>query len=545
MGIYLNPDNMDFQRAVNSKVYVDKTGLIAFTNSVLMTEQQYICVSRPRRFGKSMAANMLTAYYSCGCDSEKLFCGLKIAESVDFKKHLNQYNVIRMEMQSFLTEADDMDDMIRMIQKSILFDLMEEFPDVRYFDDTKLVRSLKDVFTRYRVPFIFIIDEWDCIFREHKDDQEAQKKYLDFLRNLLKDQSYVALAYMTGILPIKKYGKHSALNMFYEYSVMNAKPIEEFTGFTETEVKALCEQYQVSYDRMKKMYDGYTVNGLSIYNPKSVVESIVRGAFDSYWTKTETYEALKPYIQMDFDGLRMKVEQLIAGESVSVNPLKYQNDMTTLESADDVLTLLVHLGYLTAANSEETALQNAEALPDSYLYVGNELYPVDCTIPNREVQQEFINCMEDGGWENVMDAIRNSDELLRCTFSGDEAAVAQRIAVVHMENASALQYNNEISLSCVISLAYYAAKKRYTIVREMPAGKGFADLVFVPDRNCGAPAMIVELKWNKSVETALDQIRRQEYTACLERYTGEILLVGVNYDKDSKEHSCKIERIRK
>lgn len=411
MGIYLNPDNMDFQRAVNSKVYVDKTGLIAFTNSVLMTEQQYICVSRPRRFGKSMAANMLTAYYSCGCDSEKLFCGLKIAESVDFKKQLNQYNVIRMEMQSFLTEADDMDDMIRMIQKSILFDLMEEFPDVRYFDDTKLVRSLKDVFTRYRVPFIFIIDEWDCIFREHKDDQEAQKKYLDFLRNLMKDQSYLALAYMTGILPIKKYGKHSALNMFYEYSVMNAKPIEEFTGFTETEVKALCEQYQVSYDRMKKMYDGYTVNGLSIYNPKSVVESIVRGAFDSYWTKTETYEALKPYIQMDFDGLRMKVEQLIAGESVSVNPLKYQNDMTTLESADDVLTLLVHLGYLTAANSEETALQNAEALPDSYLYVGNELYPVDCTIPNREVQQEFINCMEDGGWENVMDAIRNLKEL--------------------------------------------------------------------------------------------------------------------------------------
>ncbi|MCD8076444.1 MAG: ATP-binding protein [Lachnospiraceae bacterium] len=545
MGIYLNPDNMDFQRAVNSKVYVDKTGLIAFTNSVLMTEQQYICVSRPRRFGKSMAANMLTAYYSCGCDSEKLFRGLKIAKSVDFKKHLNQYNVIRMEMQSFLTEADDMDDMIRMIQKSILFDLTEEFPDVRYFDDTKLVRSLKDVFTRYRVPFIFIIDEWDCIFREHKDDQEAQKKYLDFLRNLLKDQSYVALAYMTGILPIKKYGKHSALNMFYEYSVMNAKPIEEFTGFTETEVKALCEQYQVSYDRMKKMYDGYTVNGLSIYNPKSVVESIVRGAFDSYWTKTETYEALKPYIQMDFDGLRMKVEQLIAGESVSVNPLKYQNDMTTLESADDVLTLLVHLGYLTAANSEETALQNAEALPDSYLYVGNELYPVDCTIPNREVQQEFINCMEDGGWENVMDAIRNSDELLRCTFSGDEAAVAQRIAVVHMENASALQYNNEISLSCVISLAYYAAKNRYTIVREMSAGKGFADLVFVPDRNCSAPAMIVELKWNKSVETALDQIRRQEYTACLERYRGEILLVGVNYDKDNKEHSCKIERIRK
>ncbi|MCD8336873.1 MAG: AAA family ATPase [Lachnospiraceae bacterium] len=431
-----------------------------------------------------MAANMLTAYYSRGCDSEKMFSHLKIAENTDLKKHLNQYNVIRLEMQSFLTDAEDMDDILRMLQKVVLFDLTDEFPDVRYFDDTKLIRSLKDVFAKYKVPFIFIIDEWDCIFRTHKNDEESQKKYLDFLRNLLKDQSYVALAYMTGILPIKKYGKHSALNMFYEYSILNAKPIEEFTGFTQEEVRALCEQYQVSYDEMKKWYDGYTVNGISVYNPKSVVESIMRGTFSNYWTQTETYEALKPYIQMNYDGLRMKVERLIAGEKIPVNTMKYQNDMTTFESADDVLTLLVHLGYLTTERrTEEPASSGSGSFPVE------DLSCVNCAIPNSEVRQEFINCIEDGGWENVMDAIRNSEELLRLTIAKKEAEVAQRIAKVHMDNASVLQYNgkaaqlkiasrlarpssildeqvwtcDETSLSCAISLAYYSAKRSYTI----------------------------------------------------------------------------------
>lgn len=532
MGVYLDPNNRDFQIALNSKIYVDKTGLIAFTNSVLLTEQRFVSVSRPRRFGKSMAANMLTAYYSRGCDSRDLFCDLKIASNEDFEKHLNKYHVIHIEMQSFLTDADDIDDMLRMLQKAILFDLISAFPDVRYFDNTKLVRSLKDIFATCDVPFIFIIDEWDCVIRQHKNDVESQKKYLDFLRNLLKDQSYVALAYLTGILPIKKYGKHSALNMFYEYSMMNAKPIEEFTGFTESEVKSLCDEYHVSFDSIKKWYDGYTVSGLSLYNPKSVVEAIVRGTYGNYWTQTETYEALKIYIQMDKDGLKEKVERLIAGEKISVNPLKYQNDMSTFESADDVLTLLVHLGYLTAEPEVSEAGDYS-------------MECINCSIPNSEVRQEFINCIEDGGWENVINAIRSSEELLQLTYAGKEDEVAERIAKVYMDNASVLQYNNEISLSCAISLAYYSAKKNYTVVREMPAGKGFADLIFLPDQNCSKPALIVELKWDKSVKTALDQIKRQEYAACLERYTGEILLVGVNYDRGSKKHVCKIEKIMK
>lgn len=296
---------------------------------------------------------------------------------------------------------------------------------------------------------------------------------------------------------------------------------------------------------MKKWYDGYVVNGTSIYNPKSVVEAIMRGTFSNYWTKTETYEALKLYILMDLDGLREKVECLISGERISVNTLKYQNDMTTFESADDVLALLIHLGYLTTAPVFADIDTDAEIFTDNSNNSVADMSSVECMIPNSEVRQEFINCIEDSGWKNVIEAIRNSEELLRLTIAGDENAVAQRIAKVHRDNASALQYNNETSLSCAISLAYYAAKKNYTVIREMPAGKGFADLVFIPDPGYSKPAMIIELKWDKSVETALDQIQRQKYTDCLERFTGEILLVGVNYDKESKEHICKIERCRK
>lgn len=219
MGIYLNPSHVYFRRALNSKIYIDKSELIAYTNSVMHTEQQFICVSRPRRFGKSMAANMLTAYYSRGCDSRAMFSGLNIAQDSSFEKHLNQYNVIHLNMQDFLSESNSMIKMILEIQKCVLFDLRKAFPDVEYYNSTKLQWSLKDVFAEYGVPFIFIIDEWDCIFRVHKNDMDSQTKYLDFLRNLLKDQSYVALAYMTGILPIKKYGEYSAINVFYEYSM--------------------------------------------------------------------------------------------------------------------------------------------------------------------------------------------------------------------------------------------------------------------------------------------------------------------------------------
>ena len=520
MGILLNPDNIDFQEALNSEIYVDKTELMLYTNKVLRTEQKYICISRPRRFGKSMAANMLTAYYSRGCDSREMFSKYKIAKVDSFEKHLNKYNVIHINMVDFLSEASSIEEMIGEIQKAILFELTDEFSDVRFYDDTKLARSLKDIFAKHGVPFVFIIDEWDCIFRKHTNDTDAQTKYLDFLRNLLKNQSYIALAYMTGILPIKKYGEHSAINVFYEYSMTDAKPISEFTGFTENEVKSLCEKYNKPFEQMKRWYDGYCLDGISIYNPKSVVESILRDNFGNYWTKTETYEALKVYIQTNFDGLRDKVVKLIAGEKVAINPDKFQNDMTTFNSADDVLTLLVHLGYLT--------------------YNDNMAW-----VPNSEVAQEFINSIEDGGWEEVMRSVRASDELLKATLACDEEKVAELIEQSHQDNTSILKYNDENSLSCVLSLAYYSARKSYIIERELPAGKGFADLVFKPRSNNINPAMIVELKYDGSAESAIEQIKEKQYTDCLKDYSGDVLLVGINYDKESKKHSCKIERAKK
>ena len=518
MGVYLNPGNVDFQEVLNSKIYVDKSELIQYTNSVLRTTQKYICVSRPRRFGKSMAANMLTAYYSRGCDSREMFQGLKIAKHTGFEKHLNQYNVVHLNMQNFLSKIQTIEQMISLVTKAVGRDLLRAYPDVDYLDKTILTFMLDDIYEDSQVPFIFIIDEWDCIFRSRKNQLEEQTKYLDFLRDLLKDKSYIALAYMTGILPIKKYGEHSAINAFYEYSMTDASPIEEFTGFTEQEVRRLCEQYQMPFTETKKWYDGYCVDGVSIYNPKSVVEAMLRGKFSNYWTKTETYEALKVYIDLNQDGLRDKIVQMIAGEKVPVNPDKFQKDMTTFHSADDVLTLLVHLGYLTYDEQNRVVW-----------------------IPNGEVRQEFINSIEDGGWEPVVQAIRSSERLLQATLSGDAETVAELIEQVHQANASILKYNDENALSCVISLAYYSAQKNYTLHREMPAGKGFADIVFEPNRNCDLPALIVELKWGHSAEEAVEQIKQKDYLDCLKNYSGEVLLVGVNYDKE-KRHTCRIER---
>ena len=518
MGNYLNPGNEKFRRMIQSEIYVDKTGMIKYTNSVLDTAQNYVCVSRPRRFGKSMAANMLTAYYSRGCNSKELFGKFEIAKDKDFEKYLNQYNTIFLNMQEFLSRSHNVEELIDRVKKLVIRDLKMEYPEVDYFDDTDLIECMQDIYAQMQYPFVVIIDEWDCIFRKYPDNHEDHIRYLDFLRFWLKGKSYIALAYMTGILPIKKYGEHSALNMFDEYSMTNQRELAEFTGFTEAEVQELCGQYNMPYDKTKQWYDGYDLKGVQIYNPRSVVMSMLGHDYDSYWTKTETYEALKKYIQMNQYGLKELTTRLIAGEHIPVNPDKFQNDMTTFASADDVLTLLIHLGYLTY-----------------------DFYAQTVCIPNQEVQKEFINCIEDGGWEPVMAAIRQSEDLMEATLRGDEEYVAQQIQRVHEDNISILKYNDENSLACVLSLAYYAAKKTHEIYRELAGGKGFADLVFVPRKHVESPAMIVELKWDQSAQTALDQIREKKYDKTLKGYHGSMLLVGINYRKSEKTYTCKIE----
>ena len=296
MGIYLNPGNELFQQSLNSEIYIDKSMLIAEANKVICTQQKFLCVSRPRRFGKSMAAQMLAAYYDRGCDSSEQFEGLDIASAPSYKEHLNKYNVIQLNMHNFLTPASNMDEMLRLIGEKLSRDFEREFPSIDFYNSKDFVSSLEDVFSETKIPFVFIIDEWDCIFRVHQEDEDAQRKYLDYLRNLLKDQPYVALAYMTGILPVKKYGQHSALNMFTEVSMTNPRGMAKETGFTEDEVRELCERYDKSYEEEKYWYDGYNLRGIYVYNPRSVVMSMTGHDYDNYWTQTETFEALKVYI---------------------------------------------------------------------------------------------------------------------------------------------------------------------------------------------------------------------------------------------------------
>ena len=520
MGIYLNPGNQGFRESIRSKIYVDKTNLIACTNELLNTKEKYVCVSRPRRFGKSMALEMLAAYYGSGCDSRELFAGFKIESDKSFLEHLNQYDVIYLNMQRFLIRAKQ--EVTNYLERVVLEDLREEYGNLFPENTVILAEALERVYAKTHRQFIFLIDEWDCVMRERQESEDLQRQYLDFLRNLLKDQTFVALAYMTGILPVKKYGQHSALNMFWEYSMTNQYALEEYTGFTEEEVKDLCVRFNMDFEEVSNWYDGYRLRRFHhIYNPRSVVAAMRNGVLSNYWTSTETYEALKIYMDMDYQGLRSNIVQMLGGERVKVNILSFRNDMRNFDTKDDVLTLLVHLGYLGYDSETEEAF-----------------------IPNKEIMREFENAMSVGGWPEVMRVLKASEKLLEDTLRGDAESVARGLDRAHTEVASVLTYNDENSIACAISLAYYSARKQYKLIRELPSGKGYADIIFLPLPHTGKPALVVELKYDKSVKAAIQQIKNRQYTQALEGYAGEILLVGVNYDKDNpgKPHSCIIEK---
>ncbi|MDE7415561.1 MAG: ATP-binding protein [Lachnospiraceae bacterium] len=522
MGIYLNPGNDGFWEAVRSEIYVDKTGLIANTNRYVNTKQKFICVSRPRRFGKSMTLEMLAAYYSSGCDSADLFKGRKIQSDETYLEHLNKYDVIYLNMQQFLIRAKDQN-VTDYLEHVVIRDIRSVYGELFSEQETILAAILEEIFVKSKKKFVFLIDEWDCVMRERQGDEAIQKQYLDFLRNLLKDQPYVALAYMTGILPVKKYGEHSALNMFTEYSMTDQDVFEEYTGFTEAEVKELCIQYNMDFTLTSSWYDGYMlIEFPHIYNPKSVVEAMRRHKFSNYWTSTETYDALKIYMDMDFDGLRSDIVQMVGGGRVRVHTRSFQNDMRNFKTRDDVLTLLIHLGYLAYDSETKEAF-----------------------IPNKEIIEEFDNAMSVGGWSNVISILKASEKLLDDTLQCDGENVAKALDKAHTEVASILTYNNENALACAIGLAYYSARKDYRLIREFPTGKGYADIVFLPLPHTGKPALVVELKYDRSVSSAVQQIKDRHYTQALEGYAGDILLVGITYNKENqnKPHSCVIEKL--
>ena len=526
MGIYVNPTNEYFKRTINDYIYVDKTGIIRHLNSLINKRNRYICISRPRRFGKTMVAEMLAAYYSKGSKSEKLFKKLGIYKSKSFQKHLNNYDVVHINIQNFLSKNKNIDNLIYDIQIKIKNELLKIY-NIKNNELSKN-NNIDEIFDYiYNEDencngFIFIIDEWDAIFRDEKIDKEKdQKKYLDFLRLVLKDKIYVKLAYMTGILPIKKYGSHSALNMFEENSMVDIDGYGEYFGFTSSEVKKISQKVKFDIKELKKWYDGYIINnGKTIYNPKSIVEAINKNRIGSYWTRTETFESLKLYVDLDFKGLKTAIIDLLMDKKVEINTNSFQNDMKTFNNRDDVLTLLVHLGYLTYDSVDKTV-----------------------SIPNYEVRQEFEVAIKNDDRKELVQAIRLSDKLLDATINMDEKTVSNIIDKIHIDYTDIKHYNTEESLSNVIKLAYYTARDKYTVFYELETGKGYADMVFLPKKATKAtPAFVVELKYGKSVEVALKQLVDKKYMSKLNLYKDNMLLVGISYDKGSKCHSCKIEK---
>ena len=464
MGQYINTG---FQISRNSE-YIDKSGLIRVVNSTLFTRSRFNCVSRCRRFGKSMAAEMLCAYYDNSCDSRKLFEDLEIANDLSFEKYLNKFPVIYLDMTGFVTRFKD-ESIIKQMNVELNNDIHKVYPDVPIEDGDDLMQYLIRISETKQDRFFFIIDEWDAILREFKTGTETIDDYVNWLRRMFKDvaaNNVFAGVYMTGILPIKKYRTESAL----------------------------------------------------MFNPNSVIQAIDSNWCTSYWGKTGAYDAVADYIQMNFDGLKDSVICLLGGGRVKVNTSKFRNDLSTIQTRDDVLTVLIHLGYLSYDRTKS-----------------------ECYVPNYEVFEELNNAVEDTKWTNVTKALQQSEKLFQATLDGDEEAVAQGVDAAHDENTSILSYNNENSLACVLSIAYYYAKNDYIIHREFPTGKGFADLVLIPRKNVDSPAIILELKYNKDADTAISQIKRKQYPDKVKPYANHLLLVGINYDKEQKKHQCCIE----
>jgi len=525
MGLYLNPTEDGFREILNNGLYVDKTGLISYTNKVLGTAQKLTCFSRPRRFGKSFAAKMLAAYYSKGADSETLFQNLAISRSPHFLDHLNKYDVLLLDMSWFISIASSIETTVTEMQAYIIEELRENFPDCISDHVVSLPVALAQISFKKGIKFFVIIDEWDALFRESKNSTALQKSYIQLLRGLFKGMqtSQVVIgAYMTGILPIKKYGSQSALTDFYEYTMLEPGPLAEFVGFTELEVQDLCRRHKLDFEQAQIWYDGYYFDEVGhVYNPNSIIKAILNQKFANYWTQTETYESLKMYIDLNYDGLKDAILDMLGGLSRKIDTGTFQNDMTTLESKDDVFTLLAHLGYLAYNNEQKTVF-----------------------IPNEEIREEFIRAVKNGSRPELVKAIETSDKLLKATLQMDSDTVAELIENAHNANTAPNYYNNEQALRSVIVMAYLSCVDYYSKFEELSSGKGFVDILFLPKLQTNRPALIIEMKWNKTAESAVTQIKDRDYMRFVEKvgYKGDVLLIGINYDVKSQHHSCVIEK---
>lgn len=518
MAVYLNTGSALtlYNQLINSEYFVDKSDIIRAINKRIRTNTKYICITKPRRFGKTSVLNMLGAYYCKAGDSQSIFDNLNISRSVDYRTHLNNYNIINMSLNSLPENGNTYENYINLIKDTLRDDLMEAYPAFR----DKSFRKISDMLTATNDEFIFIIDEWDYIF-SHNLYTENQADFLEFLRDLLKDRPYVALAYMTGVLPIKRYSTGSALNMFKEYTMLNDPSFEKYFGFTEEEVAALCRQQTIlTLEDVSEWYDGYqTRDGSSIYNPSSVVCALEDGVCKSYWTTTGKMDEVLFFLKYNIDEVKEDVIKMVNHIPVRLEIKKeYTAGQGRPENRKEIYAAMIIYGLLSYNDGE-------------------------IRIPNKELMLEFESSLEDSDFDYVAELVKNSCIVLEATLSKNGNVVASFLHNIHNSELPILKYNDENSLSCVVTLAYLSARNKYKIVREEKSGKGFADFIFYPRRR-QLPGIVLELKSDASPETALSQIKEREYCAKLrEENVEKILAVAISYDSRKKEHQCLIEEI--
>ena len=553
MGCFLNPDNDNsFIRLANSKnkyLFVDKTDFIEHINERINEDNRFLAVTRPRRFGKTVTAHMLSAYYSKGYVGQNIFDKLEIANKPSFVEHLNKYNVLYIDMNSIKDKyisykadssfyIEGVDDLVDFLQFIVIQELKQNQEYADQINNAPLVGkksllSALEVVCKYTSEkFIFIMDEWDLICREYRNEPVLLEKFIEVMRGLFKSdggQACFALAYLTGILPIKKYNSQSALNVFKEYNMLTPEPYETYFGFTEDEVAEIVKSPNctLSHQELKKWYEGYKLNGIDIYNPNSVVSAVSDGKCKSYWSRTSSNEEVVRLINMDFDGIKNDVMNLIEGARVVFDFSNFQNDMVTINNKNDVFSLLVCLGYLGCSD------------------VGGDGNYKQAYVPNKEIKYALMGIIKGQEWFERIENIKRSESLLKAILELDATTVATLIQDVHNSPAvSLLDYNDEESLTyCVMTGLLWSTLGKYITRREEQAGKGRADLVYEPMLNGTTPLILIEFKYDGSAEEAIAQIKKQEY---FKRYSGQyrnIIIVGINYSTKTKDHQCLIEKL--
>lgn len=535
MGVYLDSKTgyTLYKNELEKPYFVDKTRLLEELIPMICEGSNYICITRPRRFGKTVIANMIAAFFSRSCEAKDIFERLYISSVKNYKQYINKYAVIHISFNDIATECLSYDSYIKRIEKKLIRDLKREYPEVELEEDEYLVDVFCDIYAEDEsAQFIFVLDEWDYIFHQEFASENDKKKYLAFLRSLLKDRPYVKFVYMTGILPIAKYSSGSELNMFAEYTMAGEERFSEYFGFTEQEVDELYERYQkrnknalkVSREGLKLWYDGYnTQSGEKLYNPRSVVIALSNNNLGNYWTSSGPYDEIYYYISNNVADVRDDLALMIAGESVPVRIYEYAATSQNLKTKEEIFSAMVVYGFLKYEKGR-------------------------VSVPNRELMEKFSDMLRKEPSLGYVYRLANiSSKMLQATLAGDTDTMSEIITYAHNTEVPILSYNNETELSAVINLIYLAARDEYRVEREDKAGRGFVDFIFYPiryDQDC----IILELKVDHTPEDAIRQICEKEYalrfrgkTAEQIRYTGRILAVGISYNKETKEHKCKVE----